>query len=357
MQSPAPGSARRPARASTIKDVAAHAGVSITTVSHALNNKGTVSERTKQKVLESAAALGYRANAIARGLRTNRTGVISLVMRPLDWLGEYQPVGVDYFMRLVGAAAVSALDEGFTLLLVRDPTREGNQSITLAVDGCIIADPEAGDPVIDVMRERGIPIVSIGRDVARDDFTDWIGDPGTDQANQILGLMRDTGARRFLTVIGTQTNAWNKDSLLACLAWAEANPDCELAIERLSESEGFEGGVRFGQALAAQATEGRPLPDAIYALTGRHAAGIVDGLVRAGVDVPGRVQVASGNDSEQCRASVPTVTAVNLRPEVLGREAVLLLLNRIEGGSEPAKLVAPIFLERESTRRAEHGQP
>lgn len=349
---PASVPAQVPGRASTIKDVAARAGVSITTVSHALNNKGTVSERTKQRVLETAAELGYRPNPIARGLRTNRTGIISLVMRPLDWLGEYQPIGVDYFMRLVGAAAVSALDEGFTLLLVRDPTREGNQSITLAVDGCIIADPEAGDPVIDVMRERGIPIVSIGRDVAREDFVDWVGDPGTEQANQILGLMRSTGARRFVVVVGTQTNAWNKDSLLACLAWAEAHPDCELVFERLSEATGFAGGQELGARFAREASAERPLPDAIYALTGRHAAGIVDGLVSCGVDVPGRVQVASGNDSEQCRAATPTVTAVNLRPEDLGREAVRLLLNRIEGGDAPAPLVPPIFLERNSTRRA-----
>ena len=342
-----PDAAASAPRPTTIKDVAAHAGVSITTVSHALNGKGTVSDATKRRVLDAAAELGYHPNPIARGLRTSRMGVISLVMRPLDWLGEYQPAGVDYFMRLVGAAAVRALDEGYTLLLVRDPTREGDPSITYAVDGCIISDPEENDPVIDAMRGRGIPVVAIGRDVARDSFDDWVGNPGIEQTNEALDLMRDTGARSFTVVVGTQTNAWNRDSLLACLAWAGRNPSCVVAVESLSEATAVAGGEALGRELAAR--QDGP-PDAVYALTGRHAAGIVAGLQLGGVAVPAQTQVASGNDSEQCRVATPAVTAVDLRPEALGREAVRLLLDRIEGGRSPAQHVATEFLPRGSTR-------
>lgn len=284
---------------------------------------------------------------MARGLRMNRMRVISLVMRPLDWLGEYQPTGVDYFMRLVGAAAVKALDEGYTLLLVRDPTVEGTPDIAYSVDGCIIADPEAGDPVIRAMEMQGVPVVSIGRDVSRTDFVDWVGDQGREQANTMLDHLYRTGARSICVLMGTQTNAWNSDSHDAALEWAGHHPHVEVTIEARSEAEGVAGGRTFAEELMAS---GAPLPDAMYVLTGRHAAGVTAAFIDAGLSVPGDIQVASGNDSEQCRTSIPAITAVNLNPEGLGQEAVRLLLDRIEGGTEVPRAVESIYLFRDSTR-------
>jgi len=64
----------------TIKDVAARAGVSITAVSHALNGKGTLSEETRERIRDVAQAMGYQADALARGLRRSQIGVIGMAL-------------------------------------------------------------------------------------------------------------------------------------------------------------------------------------------------------------------------------------------------------------------------------------
>lgn len=331
----------------TIRDVAAHAGVSVTTVSHALNDKGAVRAETRQRIVDSAATLGYRPNSMARGLRTSRMRVISLIMRPLDWLGEYQPLGVDYFTRLVGAAAVSALDEGYTLLLVRDPTIAGTPDIAYSVDGCIIADPERNDPVIDAMQDRGIPIVSIGQDVDRPEFVDWVGDQGDEQVNTMLDRLYAGGARKIGVLAGTQTNAWNYNSNIAVSDWSDRHLDVEFQMREVSEGEGISGGRRVAEEFLSRTGS---MPDAFYAFTGRHAAGLTSTLVEAGVGVPRDVQVACGNDSEQCRASTPAISGVNLNPEGLAQEAVRLLLDRIDGGTSLPLSVSSEYFFRASTR-------
>src|SRR5690625_221223 len=141
----------------TLKDVAKRAGVSPTTASHALNNKGIIAETTKERVLDAAAALGYRPNPVAQGLRNARLGVIALVMRPLDSLDSFQPDGVDYFLRFTGSAALAALQHGFTLMLITDPRSADAPASSLVADGCIIADPIADDPVISFLHEKRIP--------------------------------------------------------------------------------------------------------------------------------------------------------------------------------------------------------
>ena len=67
-----------------IKDVAREAGVSITTVSHALNGKGRIPENTRRRVRGIAERLGYEPNAIARSLAGGRTGVIAIAFSLVD---------------------------------------------------------------------------------------------------------------------------------------------------------------------------------------------------------------------------------------------------------------------------------
>ncbi|HEY9365191.1 MAG TPA: LacI family DNA-binding transcriptional regulator, partial [Agromyces sp.] len=105
----------------TINDVAERAGVSRTTVSNALNGKGTIGEATIARVKRVADELGYEPNAVARGLRQSKLGVISLLIRPLESLDTAMPEGVDYFLRFAGSAALAAMDHGYSLMLITDP--------------------------------------------------------------------------------------------------------------------------------------------------------------------------------------------------------------------------------------------
>ncbi|GAA1209373.1 LacI family DNA-binding transcriptional regulator [Rhodoglobus aureus] len=336
----------------TIHDVARHAGVSITTVSHSLNGKGVVADATRQRVIDTAKEIGYSANAIARGLRGNPLGVLGLVIRPLEDLDSYQPEGVDYFMRFAGAAAVEALDHGFGLMLVRDPTAGALPGIALAVDGFIISDPVANDPVIALLIRNDIPIVTVGRDTERPEFRDWVETGTTTDRRAVVNALVDRGAKRIALVTGTDSNAWNADSDLSYRQWAAELGHDELVYHQ-DERSGEAGGRAVAELMLAAALAGeQELPDAIYCLTGRHAAGLQQRLQEAGYRIPSDIMIAAGSDSEQTRNSTPPITSVDLVPEATAKAAVDFLLRRLEGDTESSSpFVQNVLRFRESTNR------
>lgn len=330
----------------TIHDVARIAGVSITTVSHSLNGKGVIATATRERVASVAAELGYSADGIARGLREQKLGVIGLVMRPLDALESYQPIGVDYFMRLAGSAAIEALDRGYGLMLVRDPATAGAPAIALALDGFIIADPVEHDPVIALLERKGIPVVAVGRDTGRPDFTDWIG-AGGQNAMAVLEHLRACGATRIALVCGTDANAWNTDSERHYRAWA-ATAGMKARVHHRHETSGEKGGRDVAQAMIVSGE----IPDGVYCLTGRHAAGLQARLAEEGIFSPDNVLIVAGSDSEQTRNATPPITSVDLNPEETARAAVGFLVKRLGGDSESVPpVVSDTLLLRASTDR------
>lgn len=96
-------------RRATIRDVAAHAGVSTTTVSHALNGKGRIDPTTRDRVLSAAAEFGYRASRAARALRTRRTHAIAFLVPPFERAPtQTEMLGLDLYMKQASAAAQAA---------------------------------------------------------------------------------------------------------------------------------------------------------------------------------------------------------------------------------------------------------
>ncbi|QYH34642.1 LacI family DNA-binding transcriptional regulator [Salinibacterium sp. M195] len=344
------GMARRRA---TIHDVAKQSGVSITTVSHALNGKGVIAKATRQRVIDTAADLGYSPDAIARGLRSRRLGILGLVIRPLDTLGSYQPEGVDYFLRFAGAAAVEALDRGYGLALMRDPTVGNAPGIALAADGFIISDPIASDPVIALLDRNGIPVVAVGRDIERPDFTAWLGAGTVTNTDAVVRHLVERGAERIALVTGEDNNSWNADSEKTYRAWAKKSGKAALVYHQ-DEGLGEAGGRALAQEMIASDAL---LPDGIYCLTGRHAAGIQAGLQAAGYQVPDDIMIVAGSDSEQTRNSAPPITSIDLAPEATAKAAVEFLVKLIDADSD-TEIVPPAvgyqIRDRASTRRALH---
>ena len=252
-------------------------------------------------------------------------------------------------MRFAGAAAVAALDRGFGLMLVRDPTSGHVPGIALAVDGFIISDPVGNDPVIRLLKRNGIPLVTVGRDVERPDFTDWIGTGTGADATGVFAHLLERGAQRVALVAGTDVNAWNVDSEAAYRLWC-AGRGQDAIVYREDERSGESGGRIVADAML---NSGVPMPDGIYCLTGRHASGLQARLTEAGLTVPGDVMIVAGSDSEQTRNSRPAITSVDLSPEATATAAVNFLLCRLDGDAQSGPpSVQNVLRARESTDRS-----
>jgi transcriptional regulator, LacI family len=105
-----------PARRVTIKDVAREAGVSPTTVSHALNHRGQVDSRTRERVEQAARTLGYRPNRNAQRLRTGEAHMIVL-LSSMPFAVSGGPSRLGFMMEIAAVAAAAALDRGLALVL------------------------------------------------------------------------------------------------------------------------------------------------------------------------------------------------------------------------------------------------
>ncbi len=331
----------------TIQDVARAAGVSVTTVSHALNDKGALSDATRERVVALAREMRYQPHPVAAGLRRGRTGVLGLDIRPLDALGDYAPEGVDHFLRLAGAAAVTAMSHGYGMMLVPDLSRAHRSGAGPAVDGYILSDPERSDPVLGELLAQGRPVVTVGRDPDRPTLTHWVNTDDTSTALTVLDLLWARGARRPSLVVGTDANSWNHDVEQAYRSWCGRH-DVRIDVNVVPERDGVEGGARLARSLLA----GQARPDAIFCQTGRHAAGVCAAAAALGVAVPEDLLVVGGSDSEHTRLASPPITAVDLLPEDLGRAAVNLLLDLLSGNSAASGvLLRPHVIERASTGR------
>lgn len=321
--------AGRRARA-TIHDVARQAGVSATTVSHTFSGNGVVAVATRERVRAAAKTLGYRPDVVAQGLRSNHLGVLALVLRPLDTLDSSLPEGVDYFLRFAGSAAITAMELGYGLMLVSDPTQEDSPAAALACDGFLVTEPVTDDPLIDMLLEGGLPFLSVGRDPARAGYDAWLDTKTELMTDQVLRHLEDAGAARVALVTGTDPNSWNLDTTTAYRAWVARREQDALIVSR-PETAGEAGGRDAADELFDQEER----PDAVYCLTGRQAAGLLARIRERGLAVPRDVLIACGSDSEHTRSASPPITAVDLHPELLARVAVTLLVNRLDKLDRP----------------------
>ena len=150
-----------------IADVAREAGVSAQTVSRALNNKGEISTETRARVLETVDRLGYRPNTLARGLVTQKTSTLGLIV---------PDIANPFFSEVARGAEDAAHGAGFSLLLcntMEDPSREIEALRTLEaqrVDGIVLCSSRLSDEAFGAMLARLPAVILVNREASGSDL-------------------------------------------------------------------------------------------------------------------------------------------------------------------------------------------
>lgn len=308
----------------TIKDVSRRARVSPTTVSHALNGRGRVGEQTRARIVKVAAELGYVANPIARALKSGRTMTIVAELPATAEAGGLESA----FLRdvLIGAAE-SAMETGY-LLAISGPTSAARGALP-PFDGALVVDPVAGDRVVDDAQRRSAPVVTVSRFVDQPEEMPAVGSDYVAGMTAILDHLAAAGYERPALVSTRQPFAFASACLEGYEAWMRAS--------------GRKGWLRYAPhhpSVASGLTAARALlnlkvpPDAIVAVTEPLAVGALRALAEQGIRVPEDFGLASVSDSERLRSASVPVTALDVYPAELGRRAIAMLVELIEG--EPA---------------------
>lgn len=327
-----------------IREVAAEAGVSATTVSHALNGKGRLSESTRMRVREAATRLGYRPNSVARNLAGGRTGLIGLaISQTLD--GQFAIADFAYYSQLMSAASIAAFDRGYALVLASGAKEAAWNNLLL--DGLIVVDPIHDDPVWSAIRSEGIPLVTTGRVPGKSDGY-WIDSDHFVATPAILDYLADGGAQRIALVAAPPVTTYGTDTREAYEGWCRRRgqrPIVVVGSEDLSESAGYDAALKLLRRTRK--------PDAIFTMLDRMGLGVLIAAQSQGLSVPRDLQVACCTDSEACKLGHPPLTALALHPEEIGREAVKMIAALIEGQEPPNPhvMVPTDIVARNSTRK------
>lgn len=326
-------------RPPTIADVARVAGVSRTTVSHALNGIGKVDPRTRERIKQVAGELGYRPNLRAQRLRRGQARAIALASSmPFAVAGG--PSRLGFYMEVAAAAAESALVHDYALVLV-PPVMSGSALYSVDIDGAIVVEPDVDDAAVAALKERGLPYVALGRPPSPDKGAPDEGAPYVDLrgglvAELLLDHLHEQGARRPALVIGSGSR--------------HTSVDARAAFERVAEAHGWEpivatapeaGGERAGYDACAALLAEHPEIDAVCALVDAFAVGAVQALRDGGRSVPDDVMVVTRYDGLRARTCDPPLTAVDLRLDRATADAVDLLLGRLRGDSVARVVTAP----------------
>lgn len=350
-----PSPRRRPAGADTpaagprakIVDVAREAGVSITTVSHALNGRGQVDPKTRELVARVAQRLGYRPNRHAQQLRRTSAQVIAL-LSSMPFAVAGGPARLGFMMEIAAVAASVALEHGLALVLV-PPSQAAAAAIDgVDVDAALVLEPAQGDPQLEQLQRRGIPIVTIGRQPGSAPELPCIDLRSQETTTLLLEHLRAQGARRIALLSGAQQRSPYSDAAAAYAAFAKAHrmePISVLADEGLGE----EGGRVAARELLAR----HPGIDAICAPVDAFAVGAAHAVRESGRSIPGDVMIATRYDGRRARECEPPLTALDLHLEAVATQAIELLLEHLRGDPRRTTLRAPAasLVARESTRR------
>ncbi|TWF98695.1 LacI family DNA-binding transcriptional regulator [Kitasatospora viridis] len=341
-----PTTSRRLERAG-IRDVAAAAGVSITTVSDALNGKGRLPDETRSRVREVAERLGYRPSAAARTLRTGRSGLIGLTVTTY---GEepFTFTEFAYFAEMARAATSAALGRGYALVVLPASSRHDVWS-NVALDGTVVIDPADQDPLVSELYRSGVPVVSDGKP-GNCPVTAWVDNDHEAAVLDILDHLSAAGARRIGLLTGTSTDTYTRLSTEAYLAWC-ARVGQEPVYEAYPAHDPAAGAVAADRLLA------RPdRPDAVYGLFDPNGTDLLAAARRYGLRVPDDLLLVCCSESDVYAGTEPPITTLSLKPRRIGTTVVNLLIDAIEGvdsgtGVDIARLFPPRY------RTAGNGPP
>lgn len=323
----------------TIKDVAKEAGVSISTVSNALNGVNVLHPLTKQHILEVAERLHYVPNLNGRNLKSQATKVIGLFIPCLT--GSYHGMLADSIYK-------SCQSYGYELnIFISD--KVDNAMINLLghrVDGAIIMNHWVKDREVKLLSENDIPVVFIDRKEKGKCLSSVVFDPyyeGELAGKYLLTL----GHTTFAYIYGSR-NSFDNIERLRGFRDILGQAGIQLTEDYILQGK-FEKNTAY-HSVSEFVDSQKPLPEAIFASNDLSAIGTIEALLDKGIKVPEQVSVIGCDDIEISQLIRPSITTIRTSFEEQGSKAVDYLMKLIrQEESGKIEVLQGKIIEREST--------
>ena len=331
--------------ANTIYDLAKAAGVSIATVSRALNDHYAVSEATKKRVLALAEEMDYRPNARARSFARQRSGIVLFVTDLHRNIAFENP----HMFEIMTGISQYLDEKNYAMLLKHAAMKEAPQAIKEMMireqaDGVVIHAAILSRALAGMLSHLPLPHLVIGKP----DFPTsicWM-DVNHEQAGQTAAnYLLDKGYRRMVFLMGDQEtdriSAARRDGMLRMFA------EEELSFTTLYSDSTYESGLR----LAEQVLRAPERPDILLCTNNYLAMGCLQTIRQLGLSVPGDIAVMTFDNYPFSMLTQPQLTALEADMFDMGQEAARFILRKIRMPELQTQsfCTVPRIIERQST--------
>ncbi len=330
----------------TLRDVADLAKVHTSTASRALNERtrNLVNDATVRRVIKAAERLGYQPNVLARGLRSNRTNSVGIIIPDLT-----NPL----FPPVIRGIEDRLSESGVTLLVAsssNDPDKERDILDIMTgrrVDGLIVGTARRSDPALEAYVRAGNPVVLINRTVDELVVSSVAAD---DHVGVGLALkhLHGLGHHRVAHVAGNIIASTGLERYQNFLNWSEViglDVDPDLVVH----ARWFN--VQDGAAAFRELLDRRTGFTAVLAANDLVALGIYDVCAERGIRVPEDLSVVGYNDIPFADRFAPPLTSVRIPQADIGRRTAELILSAIEDPTSVSMSIrlSPELIVRGST--------
>ncbi|MBD7919939.1 LacI family DNA-binding transcriptional regulator [Cellulomonas sp. Sa3CUA2] len=312
-------SGRRPGVV-TLKDVAAAAGVSVATASHALAGRGRMTDATRQRVRRAAEGLGYLPNAMARSLRTGRAQALGVHNQ-----SAAESLGTAYFRDFLAGAIEAAHRHDHDLVVLSSDTHRPRTTAP-RVDGVVVVDPIADDLRARELMEMPVPVVAGEHVPAHMPPCAVVAVDHATALRTVLDAAATAGASRPLLAAPDENSGWGELLREIVGAWCAERGTSPVLV---STEFGIRS-VEHDRALLTPVLAAHPEVDLVIGASPFAAQGALEVLRALGRTPGGDVLVAACADEPALREQDPAVTAIELPAHALGVACVERLVEILD---------------------------
>jgi LacI family transcriptional regulator len=316
----------------TIKDVAERAGVSIATVSRALNDKSDVSGSTRERVREVAREVGYSPDPAARSLAGQKTRLVGIIVG--DNAG-HRDLSLIFFGRVLTAISRRLSESGYDPLLL-PPDDIGFDH---GFDAAILIGIDADDRLVRELEGRGVPLVGV--DVRCAGRSAYVGSNHADGVRLALGHLHALGHRRIAHLAGATNTSAGAERLDAFRHEADAL-GLEIPEELIRRAD-FSSASGYRETCALLALDERPT--AIVAASDLMALAALQAIRDGGLQPREDIAVVGFDDLEAAALAHPPLTTIRQDRRELGTLAATRAIELIEDpDAAPPDAILPVEL-------------
>ncbi|MCB0064519.1 MAG: LacI family DNA-binding transcriptional regulator [Caldilineaceae bacterium] len=336
---------------STIRDVAAKAGVNPSTVSRVFSGKATISEQTRRRVLAAAELLDFQPNAIARSLSVQRTDTIAIVV-PHIFDGYFED---SFFPQVMRGLLDTAYQHGFRVLVSGSNSHADVIDQTFQIlgsrqaDGIVVLSNRLDVDTIGALRNQSTPFTLVGSPPTAHQDISWIDADNAHWTGVAIRHLLELGHKQIAFVGGDPDVSVTRERLQG---YRQTMEDAHLPIHQEWVDFGYFAEAGGYQAVKRMLPLGPAAPTAYYAANDLMAIGILRALREENIQVPAQVSVVGTNDSAEAAHVVPALTTLRVPYAQMAAAAAELLINRIITGADtpPAQhYIDCKLIERQST--------